>query len=94
MARDPSEHTETGAAACVSLGKTRLPFWCRKNVGIIYDLASGGTYTRSRAWEWTARAPGNGSGLIPAAIWDKNGSVGQPVGMFGTVVIARDNARA
>lgn len=67
-ARDPSEHAEAGAAACVSLGKTRLPFLRRKNVGIIYDLASGGTYTRTRAWEWTARAPRNGSGLIPAAI--------------------------
>lgn len=41
-----SEHAEAGAAACVSLGKTRLPFLRRKNVGIIYDLASGGTYTR------------------------------------------------
>lgn len=49
--RPASEHAETGAAACVSLEKTRLPFLHRKNVRIIYDLASGGMYTCTRAWE-------------------------------------------
>lgn len=92
-ARDSSEHAGRRVRRRVSLGKTRLPFLRHKNVGIIYDLATGGTYTRTRAWEWTARAPRSGSGLIPAAIWDKSGSVDRPVGTFGTVVIARDNAR-
>lgn len=40
-----AQRSEEGAAVCVSLRKTRLSFLRRKTVGIIYDLASGGTYT-------------------------------------------------